>query len=26
MVYKSLGPDDYEGKIIDLKFARKLKL
>jgi len=26
VVYKSLGPDDYEGKIIDLKFARKLKL
>lgn len=26
VVYKSLGPDEYEGKIIDLKFARKLKL
>lgn len=26
VVYKTLGPEDYDGKIIDLKFARKLKL
>ena len=26
VVYKSLGPDEYEGKIVDLKFVRKLKI
>lgn len=26
VVYKTLGPEDYDGKIIDLKFTRKLKL
>lgn len=26
VVYKTLGPENYDSKIIDLKFARKLKL